>query len=77
MAVGLSSRVSRQPGLRLRPPEALADHLAWLIDHPEVWPEFGRRGRRHVEEHFDMRRLNERLVGIYEDVVAGRLLSHD
>ncbi len=60
-----------------RDPEALAERLAWLIDHPEVWPEFGRRGRRHVEEHFDMRRLNRRLVGIYEDVVAGRLPSHD
>lgn len=35
----------------------------------------GRAGRAFVEDNFDMRKLNERLVGIYEDVIAGRPMA--
>jgi len=56
--------------------EALADRLAYLIDNPHLWPEFGRRGREFVEENFDMRKLNRRLVEIYEAVIEGRLPAH-
>lgn len=35
----------------------------------------GRAGRAFVEENFDMRKLNERLVRIYEDVIAGRPMA--
>jgi colanic acid/amylovoran biosynthesis glycosyltransferase len=45
--------------------EALAERLAFLIDHPETWPELGRAGRRKVEAGFDVERLNDRLVALY------------
>lgn len=33
------------------------------------------RGREFVEENFDVRKLNRRLVDIYEAVIAGELPS--
>ncbi len=52
--------------------DALAERLQYLIEHPGLWPEMGRAGRKLVEEKFDLRKLNRRLVSIYEDVIAGR-----
>jgi len=45
---------------------ALCRPLVDLIRHPQQRGEMGRRGRRHVEEHYDIERLNDRLVGIYQ-----------
>ena len=53
-----------------RDPEALAERISYLIEHPERWPEMGRAGRSYVEEHHDIRKLNEQLVSIYESVLA-------
>lgn len=50
---------------------ALAGRLEQLIECSDRWPEMGRAGRRHVDERYDVRMLNERLLGIYEDI-AGR-----
>jgi len=44
----------------------LADRLAHLIEHPEVWPTMGRAGRAHIEAHYDIEKLNDRLVDIYQ-----------
>jgi len=44
-----------------------------LLDHPQLWPEMGRVGRRFVEEHYDIKKLNRRLVEIYDDLVQGKL----
>jgi colanic acid/amylovoran biosynthesis glycosyltransferase len=49
---------------------ALAERIAYLVDHPEVWPEMGRVGRRFVEEKFDSEKLNDALVGIYQRLLA-------
>ncbi len=49
--------------------EAMAAAIATLIEHPERWPEMGRAGRAHIEEHFDNRKLNDRLVELYESVI--------
>jgi colanic acid/amylovoran biosynthesis glycosyltransferase len=46
--------------------------LAYLIEHPELWPEMGRKGRTYVEEHYDIDRLNDRLVEIYQELVRGQ-----
>jgi len=56
-----------------RDADALVDRLAWLMDRPEVWGDFGRRGRELVEERFDVRKLNRRLVNIYTHAIEGRL----
>lgn len=44
---------------------ALAERLTYLMAHPEQWPEMGRRGRSHVEQHYDIRKLNQQLVELY------------
>lgn len=48
---------------------ALADHLATLLDHPERWPEIGRKGRERIEREFDTERLNDDLVGRYYEAI--------
>jgi colanic acid/amylovoran biosynthesis glycosyltransferase len=49
-----------------RDPEALADRLLYLINHPECWPAMGRAGRQFVERVFDLEALNDQLVHLYE-----------
>jgi colanic acid/amylovoran biosynthesis glycosyltransferase len=47
----------------------LAERLTFLVEHSEVWPEMGRKGRDHVEALYDIRRLNRELVGQYEEAI--------
>jgi colanic acid/amylovoran biosynthesis glycosyltransferase len=51
--------------------DALAEKLEYLILHPEVWPKMGRAGCKYVEEHYDINKLNQRLVKIYEELLSG------
>jgi colanic acid/amylovoran biosynthesis glycosyltransferase len=53
--------------------EELTRRLAYLVERPEMWPELGRQGRRHIEENFDISKLNDQLVGLYEGVVRSTL----
>jgi len=46
--------------------EAIADKLNYLIENPQKWPEMGKAGRRYVEKHYDLNRLNDELVVNYE-----------
>lgn len=48
-----------------RDTERLSERLAYLIDHPELWPGMGQAGRTKVEQDFDINRLNDRLAGLY------------
>jgi colanic acid/amylovoran biosynthesis glycosyltransferase len=50
--------------------EALTERLTYLLAHPEIWLEMGRRGRAFVEQRFDCRKLNERLVQIYREAMT-------
>jgi colanic acid/amylovoran biosynthesis glycosyltransferase len=45
---------------------ALAEKLALLIERREWWPAMGAAGRKHVEAHFDIKKLNDQLVEIYQ-----------
>jgi len=49
--------------------DALADKLKYLIEHPERWPEMGQAGRRYVEENFDINKLNNQLLEIYQQLL--------
>lgn len=49
--------------------EALAEKITYLIEHPEIWPEMGRSGRKFVEENYDIQKLNKQLVEIYNTVI--------
>ena len=45
--------------------EALAERLAFLMEHPETWAAMGRQGRTFVEGRYDIARLNRQLLDIY------------
>lgn len=49
--------------------DALAEKLQYLVEHPESWAEMGKAGRNFVEKHFDINKLNDRLVGIYQKLL--------
>jgi colanic acid/amylovoran biosynthesis glycosyltransferase len=53
--------------------DAIAEKVDYFIEHPEVWEQMGKAGRVYVEEHYDINRLNDELVEIYQQVV----MSHD
>ncbi|MGF1514136.1 MAG: glycosyltransferase [Elainellaceae cyanobacterium] len=52
-----------------RDAEAIAEKLIYLIEHPERWPDMGRAGRAFVEQHYDLDKLNDALVDLYESLV--------
>lgn len=56
-----------------RDPQAIADAVQDLAGRPETWPAMGAAGRRLVETRFDVRRLNDDIVGLYRDLVGRRL----
>ena len=51
--------------------DALAERLEYLIEHPEIWPEMGKEGRKFVEKKYDIKKLNQQLVEIYQDLLKG------
>ena len=52
--------------------DALTEKLEYLIEHPEIWPDMGQYGRKFVEEHYDINKLNQRLVEIYQNLIEGK-----
>lgn len=58
-----------------RDSHALAEKLEYLIKHPEIWPEMGRRGREFVEENYDINKLNQQLVEIYQNLIQGKSVN--
>lgn len=54
-----------------RDADAIAEKLSYLIEHPEIWPQMGRAGRARVEEHYNIDKLNDKLVELYRQVFAG------
>jgi colanic acid/amylovoran biosynthesis glycosyltransferase len=51
--------------------DALAKRIEDLIERPELRFSLGRNGRNFVEEHYDIEKLNDRLVEIYQDILNG------
>jgi colanic acid/amylovoran biosynthesis glycosyltransferase len=45
--------------------KALAEKLRVLTDNRDLWPAMGKVGRSHVEEHFNINKLNDKLLAIY------------
>jgi len=52
--------------------DAMKKKLEYLINHPEICPEMGRAGRKFVEEHYDIKKQNKKLVKIYEELLNER-----
>ncbi|UKO99533.1 glycosyltransferase [Nostoc sp. UHCC 0870] len=56
-----------------RDADAIATKLTYLITHPEVWEAMGESGRACVAEKYDMNKLNDELVDIYQQIVHNQL----
>lgn len=52
-----------------RDADAIAEKITYLIEHPEIWPDMGKAGRAYVEQHYDMNKLNNELVEVYQQVI--------
>jgi colanic acid/amylovoran biosynthesis glycosyltransferase len=52
---------------------ALAEKLEYFIEHPEIWPEMGRAGRDYVARYYDINKLNDQLVNLYQRLLDGGL----
>jgi colanic acid/amylovoran biosynthesis glycosyltransferase len=46
--------------------DALAERLGYLVKHQEIWPDMGRAGRDYIERYYDINKLNDRLVQLYQ-----------
>ncbi|MBN1639412.1 MAG: glycosyltransferase [Ignavibacteriales bacterium] len=49
--------------------DALAKKLEYLIEHPGLWPKMGRYGRKFIEENYNIKKLNQRLLEIYQNLI--------
>jgi len=50
--------------------DAIAKKLRYMVEHPEIWLEMGRAGRAYVEVHYNIHRLNDQLVEIYQKLLS-------
>ncbi len=49
--------------------EALAEKIIYMMEHPEIWADFGRFGRKHVDANFNFERIMEKQVRLYKEVL--------
>jgi len=54
---------------------ALVERLNYLVEHPELWPIMGRKGRSFVEARYEIRNLSRQLTELYEAVIRSHQLS--
>lgn len=52
-----------------RDAEAIAEKLRYLLEHSEIWQQMGAAGRSQVEAKYDMKKLNNELVKIYQQIL--------
>jgi colanic acid/amylovoran biosynthesis glycosyltransferase len=47
--------------------ENLYNNILYLLKNPEIWPEIGKNGRKHVQNHHDVKKEVSTLERIYEN----------
>jgi len=57
--------------------DALAEKLEYLIEHPEIWSKMGYAGRKIIETYYNIDKLNDQLVQIYQKLVNGSLSKNN
>lgn len=50
--------------------EMLADRLEFLINHPRIWKDMGRFGRKHIEMNYNIRTQARLLEDIYKKLLS-------
>ncbi|OGZ34750.1 MAG: hypothetical protein A2174_02265 [Candidatus Portnoybacteria bacterium RBG_13_41_18] len=48
----------------------LAEKILYLMDHPELWAQFGRFGRERVKAHYNSFLLIDDQVKYYKQIIA-------
>jgi ubiquinone/menaquinone biosynthesis C-methylase UbiE len=56
--------------------EALAEKILFLIEHPELWPEFGRIGRNHVATNYNSKMLMDSQIECYLQLLRHGQRTH-
>lgn len=51
---------------------ALAEKLKYLCEHPQRWSDMGMAGRKYVAQRYDINKLNDSLVQLYQLLLDGR-----
>jgi colanic acid/amylovoran biosynthesis glycosyltransferase len=51
-----------------RDADGIAEKLTYLIQHSQDWEKMGKAGRARVEDKYDMNKLNDELVEIYQQI---------
>lgn len=52
--------------------KALAEKILYYMDHPMLWPEFSKFGRKHVLKNYDSKSLMDKQVECYHDVMGNK-----
>ncbi|GAB4207403.1 MAG: colanic acid biosynthesis glycosyltransferase WcaL [Coleofasciculaceae cyanobacterium] len=52
-----------------RDADAIAEKLTYLIENRDIWQQIGYAGRARVEQKYDMNKLNDELVEIYQQLL--------
>lgn len=47
--------------------EQIAEKAIWFIEHPEKAIEMGKNSRQFAEEHFDQKKINEKIIEIIQE----------
>ncbi|MUL35821.1 glycosyltransferase [Gloeocapsopsis dulcis] len=55
---------------------AIADKLQYLVEHPETWLEIAIAARRSIEDQYEIQKLNDELVEIYQKVLTKKLVTY-
>ncbi|MDH4439601.1 MAG: glycosyltransferase [Rhizobium sp.] len=50
-------------------PQAIADAMQWIIDHPAEAAEMGRRGRKAIEQRYNWEAESESLIALYRNLL--------
>jgi len=63
--------VNARCGLLVDPldPQAIADSIVYILEHPEEAGEMGKNGRKAVEEKYNWSREEKKLLGLYMDLL--------
>lgn len=49
--------------------QALAEKILYYFDHSEMWPNFSRYGREHVEKNYNSAILMEKQINFYKKIL--------
>lgn len=50
--------------------DTLTEKIISLIEHPEYWPEMGQAGRRHIETHYNIDKLVNNQIELYQQLLT-------